>query len=111
MSQRESASNNNIVDPLDSVFNHKIFRNQAVNPFLEDEIIAYHNVGIEKSINFVISYVFFMNFEGRCADFAKLWDLEFGQRVDLFEEKLEKFARDTKDEKSRFELVSFKMEN
>jgi hypothetical protein len=108
LSQKESTSNDNVLDPLESVLSYDIFKNESVNPFIENQVIAYHNVGIEKSINFLVSYVFFLNFEGKSLT-CLIQENEFGQNIDLFKNKLEKFAEDTKEEKSRFEILSFKM--
>ena len=63
--QRGSIFNEDSLDPLDLAFKNAIFKQEGVNPFLENKVIAYHNEGIEKCFNFLINYVFFMNFEGK----------------------------------------------
>ena len=105
--QRISNSNDEFIDPLDLAFKNSIFKLESVNPFLENKVIAYHNEGIEKCLNFLINYVFFLNFEGKKLIFK---DHEIGPKMDFYKNKLEKFATDTKDEKGTFKFFSFKMD-
>lgn len=64
--QRGSGFNEELTDPLELAFNYDIFRHESTNPFLAQKVIAYHNSGIVKCFNFVMNYVFFLNFEGEC---------------------------------------------
>lgn len=66
--QRGSAYHEDVTDPLELTFSFDVFRHELTNPFLAQKVIAYHNSGIVKCLNFIINYVFFLNFEGECPD-------------------------------------------